>query len=176
VPARHDASVKRILIACLFVVACKDKEEAKSAAPAETPPTATTPSARPPRPSLPAQEQPRDWNDPAAREQMRVRREERRKDREQMLDTNKDGTVSPEERRERLRPMMDRMDQNHDGKLTVEELSQVKGRVAFDDPKAIDTDHNGEISITELDTAVTARREEMRQAWQHRREGSAGPD
>ena len=45
--------------------------------------------------------------------------------------------------------------------------------MGFDDPAAIDTDHNGEISLGELDTAVTKRREEMRQRWRGRGGGSA---
>ena len=176
--------MKRILIACLFVVGCKDKEAEKAPAPAETaPPSATAPSApsapslpsaRPQRPSLPpeAQQQdqwPRRERDPAARE-------ERRKEREALLDTNKDGTVSPEERRERFRPMMNRLDENKDGKLTIDELGKAQGRLAFDDPKALDTDRNGDISLAELETAITARRDLMRENWRNRRGGSAGPD
>ena len=113
------------------------------------------------------------------REDMRTRMEERRKQRDAMLDTNHDGVVSPEERQARLKPMIDRFDQNGDGKLTPDELASTNGRMGFDDPAAIDTDHNGEISLSELDAAVTARREEMRARWRGRGGGSAqgvGPD
>jgi len=105
---------------------------------------------------------------------MRERMEERRKAREAALDTNKDGVVSPEERQARLKPMIERFDQNGDGKLTPDELASSDRRMGFDDPTALDTDKDGEISLKELDAAVTARREEMRTRWRGRGGGSAG--
>lgn len=113
------------------------------------------------------------------REEMRERMEERRKQREAALDTNKDGVVSPEEKQARLKPMVERFDQNNDGKLTPEELASSDRRMGFDDPTAIDTDKNGEISLGELDAAITQRRTEMRARWRGRNGGSAqgvGPD
>jgi hypothetical protein len=184
------------LCACLFLVACKG-EEAKPAPatpkPEEAtkversrprpslPPTSDTPDSERVRPRLPdGAREPRDYSDPEEREEMRARMEERRKQREALLDTNKDGVVSPEERQQRLRPMIDRFDQNDDGKLTVDELASSDRRMGFDDPAAVDTDKNGEISLAELDAAVTARREQMRARWRGRGGvGSAegvGPD
>ncbi len=91
--------------------------------------------------------------------------DERRKHREEMLDTNKDGVVSPAEREQRMEPMRQRLDTNGDGKLTPEELGASDRRMGFDDPAAVDTNKDGEISLGELDVAVTARREKMRERW-----------
>ncbi len=124
------------------------------------------------RPRLPV-EQPRDWNDPEAREEMRQRREDRRKAREAALDTNKDGVVSEEERQQRLLPMLERLDKDGDGKLTPTELASSNRRRGFDDPAALDTDHDGYISLPELDAAMKARREQMRARWRGRGGGSA---
>lgn len=170
------------------MVACKGEES--KPAPAETKPSepATQVERARPRPSLPdspstpdhervrprlPDETPRDWNDPAFREEMEARREERRKAREAALDTNKDGVVSPEEKQARLKPMIARFDQNGDGKLTPDELATSNRRMVFDDPGAVDTDKNGEISLQELDAAVTQRRAEMRTRWRGRGGGSA---
>lgn len=178
--------MKALLCACLFVVACKgDKAKSASAEtkPAEAAKTAHGPSpslpdtpesARGERPHLANEPAPRDWSDPAVRDEMRERMAERRKARDAMLDTNHDGIVSPEERQARLKPMIERLDQNGDGKLTPDEMASSDRRMGFDDPAAIDTDHNGEISLGELDTAITARRAEMRAKWRGRNGGSAG--
>ena len=178
----HDALVRAALIAIVFVVACK--EESKPAAPAasETPADKTPSHARP-RPQLPGEALPpdvdhaaeRDWGDPAMREEMRAKMDERRKNREAMLDTNHDGVVSDEERQQRMVPMLKRLDENGDGKLTPDELAKSDGRMGFDDPAAVDTNHDGEISLAELDAAVSARRQKMRERWRGRGgEGSAG--
>lgn len=183
--------MKPVLCACLFLVACKG--ESKPATTEAKPAEATkVERGRPAAPSLPdtpddqrgdrprlPNEDPRDYTDPDVRDEMRARMEERRKMREAALDTNKDGIVSPEERQARLKPMVDRFDQNDDGKLTVEELASSDRRMGFDDPAAIDTDKNGEISLGELDTAIAQRRAEMRARWRGRGGGSAqgvGPD
>ena len=186
--------MRALLCACLLVAACK--EESKPAPAAETKPAAErkldrarerpslpgssdTPDSERERPRLP-DENPRDYLDPEVREEMRAKREERRKRMEAMLDTNKDGVVSDEERQQRLKPMIERLDQNDDGKLTPDELSSSDRRMGFDDPAAVDADKNGEISLAELDAAVTARRQQMRERWRGRGgRGSAegvGPD
>jgi hypothetical protein len=170
----------------LLVAACKGEEAKPGSASAKPPEAGKVERARP-SPSLPdspaaaderrerriPSEEPRDWSDPELREEMRERVEERRKAREAALDTNKDGVVSPEERQARLRPMLERLDQNGDGKLTPEELASSDRRMGFDDPAAIDTDHDGQISLAELDAAVTARRQQMRARWRGRGGGSA---
>ena len=187
--------MKPLLCACLFLVACKGESKQASAEqkPAEAtkvergrgvrpslPDSPNTPDSERPRPHLPdGAREPRDWSDPAAREEMRARMEERRKAREAALDTNHDGVVSPEERQARLKPMVERFDQNGDGKLTPDELSSSDRRMGFDDPAALDTNKDGEISLSELDAAMTARRDEMRARWRGRGGGSAqgvGPD
>lgn len=73
------------------------------------------------------------------------------------LDKDGDGVVSPEERdaarEERAKRMRDRFDANHDGKLTPDELAAAgSGHRGphFDDPKALDTNDDGEISPAEL--------------------------
>jgi Ca2+-binding EF-hand superfamily protein len=172
----------------LFLVACKDSKPADPAAketptPTEQPskqarPRPTLPAAGDPgtdegreRPRLPGAETDRDRGrdlDPAEREERRAMRDERRKSREEMLDTNQDGVVSVEERQQRLEPMRQRLDANGDGKLTPDELNASDRRMGFDDPAAIDTNSDGEISLAELEVAVTARREQMRERWRGR--------
>ncbi len=169
------------------MIACKG-EESKPAPAATKPSEATRVERGRPRPSLPdgtdtpdeqrhrprlPEETPRDWSDPEVQEEMHARMEERRKAREAALDTNKDGVISPEERQARLVPMLERYDQNGDGKLTPQELASSNRRMGFDDPDAIDTDKNGEISLQELDAAVTQRRAQMRERWRGRNGGSA---
>jgi hypothetical protein len=179
--------VKAYLAACLFLVACKGEQS--NPAPAEKPtpteveggpqvrrerpslpPTSDTPDSERVRPQLPDGEQMRrpDFSDPAVREEFQRRREERRLAREARLDLDKDGVVSPEERQARLRPMIERFDQNGDGKLTPDELASSDRRMGFDDPAALDTDKDGEISLGELDAAMQQRRERMRERWRGR--------
>jgi hypothetical protein len=178
--------VRLLLCALLLAAACKSEKKSspsETATPTErteqTDKSAAISGARRPalpsdgdpvgsgaRPQLPAQN--RDWNDPAVRAEWEQKREERRKRVEAQLDTNKDGVVSPEEHAQRVKPMLERFDQNDDGKLTPDEMSQSDRRMGFDDPASLDTDKNGEISLMELDTAVTARRERMRERWRGR--------
>lgn len=183
--------MKHAIAACLFLFGCK--EETRPAQPAgKTTPAEVAPRTAP-RPSLPSddgapmedgrarprlpddtdggramRDDVRDVSDPAVREEMRALREERRKQREAMLDTNKDGVVTPEERQQRMKPMVERLDQDGDGKLTPDELAASDRRMGFDDPAAVDTNKDGEISLAELDVAVTARREKMRERWRGR--------
>jgi hypothetical protein len=70
--------------------------------------------------------------------------------------------------------MFKRLDGNADGKLTPEELAASDRRMAFDDPASVDADKNGEISLVELEAAVTARREQMRAKWRGRGGGRFG--
>lgn len=182
----------RLLIAALlFAAACKgDKKTSPGEAPTPTEKSGDQSAAvsGAPRPSLPHEGDPvgtgtapklpdeakRDWNDPAVRAEWDERREERRKRMEAELDTNKDGVISPEEHSQRVKPMHDRLDQNGDGKLTPDEVAASDRRMGFDDPAAIDTDKNGDISLQELDTAVTARREKMREKWRGRQGNGLG--
>lgn len=190
--------MKAAIAALLFLLACKEESKPSTPAAAEKPtPTerAHKPNRPPPtlnadddfdpgaddgreRPRLPGgpeDREPRDYTDPAVREEMRAMREERRKQREAMLDTNKDGVVSPEERQQRMAPMHKRLDQNGDGKLTPDEIASSERRMGFDDPAALDTDRNGEVSLAELDAAVQQRRDKMRERWRGRNgRGSAG--
>ncbi|NVB84298.1 MAG: hypothetical protein HOV81_38330 [Kofleriaceae bacterium] len=182
--------MRLLLVACLFAVACKS--ESSTSTPAATEKPTPTEVAKPERnrarpqlpnlpksdddrmrPRLPGREEPRDWTDPEVREEMRANREERRAKREAMLDTNHDGVISDEERVQRMEPMRTRLDTNGDGKLTPDELASSERRMGFDDPAALDENHDGDISLSELDKAVTTRRAEMRARWRGRGGGSA---
>lgn len=128
------------------------------------------------RPELPRSDIPetRDWNDPDVREKIEQRRAQREERMKERLDTNKDGVISADERAERARPVFDRLDENQDGKLTPDELSKSNRRMSFDDPAALDTDHNGDISLGELEAAMTARRQQMREKWRGGRPRQVG--
>ncbi len=68
------------------------------------------------------------------------------------------GSASWEERRHKRAQMMhDKLDADHDGKLTPAELGAAEGRMKFDDPAAVDTDHDGNITVEELEAAMKAR-------------------
>ena len=128
---------KRVVLSICLVAACKDDSPAPTA-PAPTAPAAPvqSPAARP-RPRLdvtPPVATP-DGSGAVDRDEMRLRRAER---------------------------MRDRLDIDHDGKITVDELKNATGRMKFDDPAAIDTDHDGVISDEELAAAMKARRDKWR--------------
>ena len=55
-----------------------------------------------------------------------------------------------------------RLDADGDGKLTPAELANAPGRMHFDDPAALDTNHDGDISADELAAAMQARRDQRR--------------
>lgn len=184
--------MRRALVAALFLVGCKEAKPADPAANASPTPTEQPAKQARPRPQLDpnagglgepvtdGRERPRlgsgdadndgtpNWDDPEWREERRARMEERRKRREERLDTNKDGVVSDEERQARMEPMRKRLDADGDGKLTPDELASSERRMGFDDPAALDTNKDGDISLAELETAVTARREQMRDRWRGR--------
>jgi hypothetical protein len=183
--------VRVLLVACLFAVACKSESSPPAPPEKATPTEVAKPErnrARPHlpdeagsaqgddgrrRPRLPNGEEPRDWTDPAVQEEMRARREEQRAKREAMLDTNHDGVVSDDERIKRMEPMRERLDANGDGKLTPDELASSNRRMSVDDPAAADENHDGDISLQELDKLMTARRQQMRERWRGRGGGSA---
>jgi len=64
--------------------------------------------------------------------------------------------------RERVAGVHVRLDSNGDGKLTPAELTNAPGRMHFDDPAAVDTNHDGDISADELVAALKVRREQRR--------------
>jgi hypothetical protein len=188
--ARHHVLVRRLLLcSALLFAACKgDKKStpSESATPTEQSGdhSAAVSGAR--RPSLPKDGEaigsgdrpqlPSMNDNEAYRAEWEEKREERRKRMEEKLDTNKDGVISPEEHAQRVKPMLERLDQNGDGKLTPDEVAGSERRMGFDDPAALDTDKNGEISLMELDAAVTARREQMREKWRGHRGPAMGAD
>jgi hypothetical protein len=145
---------KGLLIGLFMVAACKEEDSPAPAPPAPAPATApAAPTARP-RPHLDTPSLP-----PAAAGS----------------DTPA-GTGSDERaefRKQRAEKMRQRLDSNGDGKITVDELKNAGGRMKFDDPAAIDIDHDGVISNDELDAAMKARREQQRERWRGGR-GSGG--
>lgn len=171
-----------LLYALLFAAACKtdkpavDNNNTKTATPVEKDHTPRTPPPSLPQPDKPRIDIPetRDWSDPAMREEMEARRAEREARMKEMLDTNKDGVVSPDEQAQRAKPLFDRLDANADGKLTPDEIASSDRRMGFDDPAAIDTDKNGEISLAELSAANMERRQKMRERWRGGRARQAG--
>jgi len=65
----------------------------------------------------------------------------------------------PADRKQRLAAARERLDTNHDGKLSPDELSKAtEPFLHFDDPASLDTDHDGDISLDELSAALRARR------------------
>jgi hypothetical protein len=64
------------------------------------------------------------------------------------------GSGADEGRAEMLRK---RLDTDGDGKLTPAELGSARGRMHFDDPASLDTNHDGDISVDELVAAMKAR-------------------
>jgi Ca2+-binding EF-hand superfamily protein len=91
-----------------------------------------------------------------------------------LFDKNGDGVLTADEVPERMKPMFDRGDTNHDGKLTKDEIEAMSSKQA--DPQgrpigrgnaagmlrmdpimnAIDTDHDGVFSVAEIAAAPTA--------------------
>jgi Ca2+-binding EF-hand superfamily protein len=170
--------MKRIaLLLVVLVSACKTTDSAPKPQPEATAPTPTARAheARPvpalpsspeaagsDRPQLPSPDGDHHWGG-------------RRGDRLARMDKDGDGKISDEERqtamKERSEKMRARFDSNNDGKLTPEELAGANGRMHFDDPKALDLDHNGDISTEELEAGMKARRDEMRELRQEQRNG-----
>jgi len=89
------------------------------------------------------------------------------RDRSVKLDSNGDGVISDEERAEgihrRAVQMHARLDKDGDGKVTQAEL-EASGRFAhrLGDLTKIDANHDGEISVDELELAFKARYEQWK--------------
>lgn len=163
--------MKRFALVLLLVAACKTDDSKPAASSQETSPTAVesggNQGARPrARPAMPDLKVPRNRvaapdGDNAATpptDEEQAAKAERREQR----------------REERTQRMLQRLDENGDGKLTVDELAQAKGRMKFDDPAAVDTDKDGVISAEELNAAIKARREAHRGEGRHLRGNADG--
>ena len=143
--------MKRFALVLVLFAAC-----GKSDAPAPTPPLAPGPTVAPRDPTIPklapqAAPQAPGSDAPAAVDRTNPQaREQRHKD--------------------RIEAMAAKLDTDGDGKVTVQELAKAEGRLKFDDPAAVDTNHDGVISPDELGAALQARRGGNRH---HRGDGSA---
>lgn len=117
------------------------------------------------KPSLESGEQAAPDDAEARRELFRQRREERRLNRQAMLDADGDGTISPEERaaaqQRHMEDLRTRLDTNGDGKLTVEELQGSRMARRLGELSQVDADGDGEISAKELDGAMQRVRERI---------------
>jgi hypothetical protein len=80
--------------------------------------------------------------------------------------------------KQRAEALRKRLDTDGDGKLTPAELAAAGSRMRFDDPAAIDTNHDGDISTEELVAAMKARFEQRRaqRAGSGSADGSGGED
>jgi hypothetical protein len=179
------------LVTCLLLAAgCKtDKPEQTAAAAQDNAASAETPRhkgrsgkiefTRPPRrdqPALPAEGSDGDSgsDDREARwEQRRERMAERRKERMAALDTDGDGTLSPDElaaaKTKRVEEMHGRFDADGDGKLTPAELGDARMfRRGMGDPSELDADKNGDISNAELEAGMDKMRQQFRRNWEDR--------
>lgn len=177
------------LVSCVALAAgCKTDSSEQPAASSAAP--SANDSSRPPRsgkidlpqrrnPSGSAEADVPALPDEDRRDEWRGRREDRRKERQEMLDTNKDGTISPEEmaaaRKVRAEDMRTRLDTDGDGKVTVAELGESRMSRRLGDVTALDVDKNGDISAAEIEASMEKMRERMR-ALRGSGDGSGGPD
>jgi len=94
----------------------------------------------------------------------------------------RNGPMTDEERatfmKQRAEAVRKRLDTDGDGKLTPAELGAAGSRMRFDDPAAIDTNHDGDISVDELVAAMKTRFEQRRaqRGGSGGGEGSGGED
>jgi hypothetical protein len=147
-----------LLLLCLAAGCSKSSSSDKPADPPAT--TAPKPAGDPAKPSDPT--------DPAKSDEAKAQDGDTqtvqpgRHHRRGGADKDGDGVVSDEERAEwrkqRTEAALKRLDANGDGKVTVVELKASTGRMHFDDPDAVDTNHDGVISADELEAAMKARR------------------
>jgi len=89
------------------------------------------------------------------------------------LDLDGNGRVDDGERvasrKVRLSKTLSLLDTNGDSKVTLAELEQTKlPYLKFADPKAVDTDANGTISVEEVDAALDDRRTKSRERWERK--------
>lgn len=160
-----------------LVAGCKTDPSERPAA-GSAGPSASSESAHAPRSgkiTLPQRRTPsgnKEASDPAlpegdVRDEWRERREDRRKERQDLLDINKDGTISPEEvaaaRKVRAGEMHSRLDTDGDGKLTAAEISESRMSRRLGDQAALDSDKNGDITSAEIEESMEKMRERMRE-------------
>lgn len=80
------------------------------------------------------------------------------------LDLNHDGKVTPDElaatSRKRMEAAHARLDLDGDGKLTADELASTNERLRFDNGEVLDVNRDGNISPDELTAGIRGRREQ----------------
>ena len=75
-------------------------------------------------------------------------------------------TKQHEARKQRLGKTLLKLDTNKDNKVTLAELQDSDIEfLTFEDPKAVDADGDGEITVDELDVAIDNRRQQSRDRW-----------
>lgn len=71
------------------------------------------------------------------------------------------------EHKVRLNNTLLRIDHDHDGKVTLAELQDSElDYLKFDDPKAVDSDGDGTITVDEIAAAIDDRRAKSRARWE----------
>jgi hypothetical protein len=163
--------MKRLVWLVLVCAACKSSKPAP--APAADDPQPAEHAGTTPRvsPSLPAPNDVEGSNAPSLPDEPHVGRHHHG-------DWN--GSAMTDEQRaavmkERADKFRTRLDANGDGKLSYDEVKSAPGRMHFDNPEAIDTNHDGDISSDELAAAMKARLDAFRARRAAQQQGSAAP-
>lgn len=140
--------------ALALAAGCKTESPAPAAGGGDTTKHAATGDT--PAPALP--ENPPAAGDPDA--------QDGRKRRGAGFDRDSDGATGEDKRaagmKARAEALRKRLDADGDGKLTPAELASASGRMRFDDPAALDTNHDGDLSVDELVAGMKARADKRR--------------
>ncbi|HEY1552194.1 MAG TPA: EF-hand domain-containing protein [Kofleriaceae bacterium] len=163
--------MKRLVLLMLVLAACKSSSNNKPApAAGDDSPDTTAQRARPTArvaPALPNEVE--GSNAPSLPEERGFRHHRGDWNGSAMTDEEREAMFK--QRAEKARA---RLDADGDGKVSYDEVKNAQGRMHFDDPAAIDTNHDGDISADELEAAMKARREQFRAQREARNGGGSG--